>query len=230
MKIRYGGSEIEFSHRVNQKLKHVYISVDFFAGVILKSPPMTQQQAQDLILKKARWVLGKLKLVSREPGGNIVTGTRLLYMGRKYYTKVIEDPAETKVVVTFNYSSFKIKVNPGSSGKQAVISEALDSFYRQKAEEKIKPRVKDWISFTGLQPAGLRFRKLEKRWGSCTVKNEIIINTHAVQLPISLIDYIIVHELCHLEHRNHTKDFRREVRKYMPNCEEMADRISGLKC
>lgn len=229
MKVQYGSKEIEFTHQVNQKLKHAYISVDFFNGVVLKSPPMTREQVQELLLKKAQWVQEKLRLVSREPRGNIVTGTRLLYLGRKYYTRVIENSCFSGIEVSFNYSSFKIKVNPGNPGLQEGISKALDRFYRQKAVEKIKPRVKEWIEFTGLQPAGLRFRKLEKRWGSCTPKNEIIINTHAVQLPVSLIDYIIVHELCHLEHKNHTKSFWVEVRKYMPNWEEMSERISGLK-
>jgi predicted metal-dependent hydrolase len=230
MKVQYGKKEITFSHRVNPKLKHAYITVDFNEGVILKSPPLEEERAREMVRKKAPWIMEKLKLVAREPQGDIATGTRILYLGRKYYTKVIKDKSTAGAVVTFNYSTFNVYVNPSLPHPQETISSAFEGFYRRKAVEKIVPRVRQWTRETGLQPTGLRFRKLSKRWGSCTKTNEIIINIDTVKLPFSLIDYIVVHELCHLEHKGHTKAFWREVEKYIPAYRELESRLSGMRC
>jgi predicted metal-dependent hydrolase len=230
MNVQYGKKEITFSHRVNPGLKHAYITVDFNEGVILKSPPLEEDRAAVLVRKKAPWIIEKLKLVAREPQGDIVTGTRILYLGRKYYTKVIKDTGTVGAFVTFNYSTFNVYVNPCLPHPQETINKAFEKFYRRKSVEKIVPRVRQWVGATGLHPGGLKFRKFSKRWGSCTRTNEIIINIDAVKLPFSLIDYIVVHELCHLEHKGHSKAFWKEVEKYIPAYRELENRLSGLRC
>jgi len=202
---RYGRKEITFRHKIDPALTHAYITVDFNEGVILKSPPLDPARAEALVRNKAAWILGKLKLTAREPRGDIVTGTRMLYLGKKYYTTIIRDPRAAEAEVAFNYSSFKVFLNPSVPHPQDAITRAFDLFYRRKAAEKIVPRVRHWTRLTGLEPAGLKFRRLSKRWGSCTPGKEIIINIDAVKLPFSSIDYIVVHELCHLLHRGHTK-------------------------
>jgi predicted metal-dependent hydrolase len=89
--------------------------------------------------------------------------------------------------------------------------------------------VENWSEKTGLEYNLLQFRKQTKRWGSCTPRNNIVINTEAIKLPFSLIDYLIVHELCHVKHKDHSKDFWAEVAKYVRNCKELDDRMKGMK-
>ena len=83
--VKYGTQEIQFDHIVDKALKHAYITVDFYEGVVLKSPPISQEKAKEAVYKKGKWVLEKLKLVERIPQGKIVSGSRLLYLGRRYY-------------------------------------------------------------------------------------------------------------------------------------------------
>lgn len=227
---RYGRKEITFHHKIDPALTHAYITVDFNEGVILKSPPLEPGRAEALVREKAVWILGKLKLTAREPQGDIVTGTRTLYLGRKYYTTVIRDEGTATAEVVFNHSSFKVYLNPTVPFPQEVMTHAFDAFYRRKAVEKIAPRVRHWGRITGLEPVGLKFRRLSKRWGSCTRGNEIIINIYAVKLPFFLIDYIVVHELCHLLHRGHGKAFWREVETYLPSYRELENQISIMQC
>lgn len=226
MKVSYGDRDIHFTHIVNGRLKHPYITVDYHNGVILKSPAADEAQAGRMVLKKAAWIIDKLKLVAPQPQSDIVSGSRLPYLGRNYYTQVIPDPTVTATQVTFNYSSFKILVPPDQPAKQTHIEQKLAEFYRQKALEKINPRLFHWIQITGLQPKAIKFRKLNKRWGSCTRNHTIIINIEAVKLPFSLIDYIIVHELCHLVHPRHNHAFHREVAKYLPTYRELETQIN----
>lgn len=174
-------------------------------------------------------MLEKLKLVERIPQGKIVSGSRLLYLGRRYYVEIVPDESIQKTKVQFNHSKFEILLNPALPDQGGAINEALQLFFREKAAIKIVPRVKKWSTTTGLTPAAVKFRRLSKRWGSCTTDNEIILNHDAVKLPFTLIDYIVVHELCHIKHKDHSKDFYRELAKYMPDWAVLEERLCGMK-
>ena len=71
--------------------------------------------------------------------------------------------------------------------------------------------------------------KMDKRWGSCTPGNIIHINIDAVRLPYTLIDYLVVHELVHTTHKNHSKDFWAELSKHLPNWKDLDEQMLGMK-
>lgn len=225
--VRYGDKVIEYSVQERTDLKSHYIMVEKNHGVILKGALIPEDQANKFILKKARWILDKLNLVESVNEGDIVTGSRILYLGKKYYTEVYFNDNTSATTVEFNHSRFKIT----TSGKdtQENIQVAIDAFFREKAAEKITPRVEMWAEKTGLQYGLIHFRKLTKRWGSCTPRNHIVINTEAVRLSYSLIDYLIVHELCHVKYKDHSKAFWGEVGKYIKNWKEVDERMRGMK-
>ena len=227
--VKYGTQEIQFHHIVDKALKHAYITVDFYEGVVLKSPPISQEKAKEAVYKKGKWVLEKLKLVERIPQGKIVSGSRLLYLGRRYYVEIVPDDSIKKTEVRFTHSKFEILLNPALPDQGAAINEALQLFFREKAAIKIAPRVEKWSKTTGLMPSAVKFRRLSKRWGSCTADNEIIFNHDTVKLPFTLIDYIVVHEICHIKHKDHSKDFYRELAKYMADWAVLEERLCGMR-
>ena len=227
--VKYGTREIQFEHIMDNALKHAYITVDFYDGVILKSPPVNEIKAKEAVYKKGKWILDKLKLVERIPQGNIISGSRLLYLGRRYYVEIVQDTSVKTALVKFNHSKFTIKVNPDIVDTESAIKEALENFAREKAVLKITPRIKTWSQTTGLTPTGIKFRKLAKRWGSCSKTNEVIINFDAVKLPFTLIDYIVAHELVHIKHKHHSKGFHKELAKFIPDWKVLDDRLCGMK-
>jgi predicted metal-dependent hydrolase len=227
--VKYGTREITFTHQIDDTLKHAYITVDFYEGVILKSPRIDDTRARELIYKKGRWVLEKSKIVERIPQGPITTGSRLLYLGKRYYVQVVQDENIPKALVRFNYSKFTITVNPNLPDRASAIDCALEEFSRKKAVIKISPRIKKWSETIGLSAKDIKFRKLSKRWGSCTRDNEVIINFDAIKLPFTLIDYIVVHELVHIRHKDHSKDFYKELSRYFPGWEELDDKLCGMR-
>jgi len=77
--------------------------------------------------------------------------------------------------------------------------------------------VKKWASNMDLTPTKISFRKTKRRWGSCSAKNEISFTSSLAQLPLECIEYIIIHELSHIKHKHHQKDFWLHVKKFMPN-------------
>lgn len=227
--VQYGTRQIQFSHIIDKTLKKAYITVDFYEGVILKSPLITEAKAIEAIQKKGRWILEKLKLVERTPQGEISTGSRLLYLGKRYYVQVVQDTSVKSATVSFNHSKFIIHVNSTIPDRNKSINKALDIFLREKAKLKITPRINKWSQITGLIATGISFRRLDKRWGSCTHTNEIIINSDAIKLPFTAIDYIIVHELAHIKHKHHSTEFDKEVAKFIPDWKNLDEMLCGMK-
>lgn len=226
--VQYGERTIEFSILEKKGLKSHYISVQKGEGVILKGEPLSLEKSQSLILKKARWILDKLELVKAIGEDDIVTGSRVQYLGRKYYVEVIQKEDLLEAHIDFTHAKFRIMV-PLQGEIQAYIKIALEQFFRAKAHEKIGPRVRKLSKESGLAFNKLKFMKLEKRWGSCTAENNIIINIEAIKLPFSLIDYLILHELVHSKIKNHSKEFWAELSKHVPNWKELDERLYWVR-
>lgn len=226
--VQYGNRTIEYSIAVKEGLKSYYISVEKGVGVILKGKPISIEQADKLILKKAKWILDKLDLVSSINDGEIVTGSRIQYLGRKYYVELIIENDSAKITIDFTESKFKISL-PNQLNSQENLQQAFENYFRIKAQEKIEPILKKKSKLTGLEYKNVKFMKLEKRWGSCTPSNTIIININAVKLPFSLIEYLVVHELVHTKIKSHSKEFWAELSKYISNWKELDGKMYGMK-
>jgi len=97
----------------------------------------------------------------------------------------------------------------------------LAEFYKQKSQKTIPDLVEKWAIKMNLHPTKITFRKTKRRWGSCSSKNELSFTSSLVQLPPQCIEYIIVHELSHIKHKHHQRDFWLHVEKFMPHYREL---------
>ena len=226
--VQYGNQTIEYSIQVKEGLKSHYISVEKGFGVVLKGKATPLDQSNKLILKKAKWILDKLDLVSSISDGEIVTGSRILYLGKKYYVELIINEGLNEIKIDFTESKFAIHL-PTKLNTQSLLKEKISEFYKEKAIGKIKPRINKWSKTTGLSFAEVKFKQLDKSWGSCTPNNKIIISLDAIKLPFSLIDYLIVHELVHTKVKNHSKEFWAELSKHIINWKELDEKMYGMK-
>ena len=227
-RVRYGSKIIDYSILEKEGLKGHYITVDNNSGVILKGKPVPPAKADKLILKKGKWIFEKLNLVGTVKDEDIVTGSRILYLGKYYYAEVITRKQTNNVEIEFNHSKFKIFLS-SKLATQEDIKIALQNFYKAKAIQKITPRVDRWSAKTKLTYAQLQFRKMSKRWGSCTGSNNIIINIDAIKLPFTLIDYLILHELCHTKVKDHSKAYWAELSKHEPKWKELDSSVKMIK-
>ncbi|MEP5256164.1 MAG: YgjP-like metallopeptidase domain-containing protein [Winogradskyella arenosi] len=226
--VQYGDKIIDYTVELKEGLKSHYISVQKDSGVVLKGSPLSVEKEHALILKKARWILDKLELVEAINYDVIVTGSRMQYLGRKYYVEVLINEELDAISIDFNESKFKVSL-PKVLNNQEALELAFEDFFREKAIEKITPRLKKWSKKTGLKFNELKIRKLDKRWGSCTPTNNIIINIEAIKLPYTLIDYLIVHELVHTKVKSHSKEFWAELSKHIEHWKELDERMYGMK-
>lgn len=98
--------------------------------------------------------------------------------------------------------------------------EEVGKFYSKMSKQITKERTEIYQKSLGVAPRSIRIEKIGKRWGSCNTKKEITYNYLIVTLPMELIDYIVVHELCHIHHMNHDRSFWRKIGSVMPDYKE----------
>ncbi len=93
----------------------------------------------------------------------------------------------------------------------------LNKFYKKEAISLIPKMVDKYSSLMNLYPTSIKFRRNKNTWGSCNFKNGLNFNTLLVKFSLDIIEYVVVHELAHIEHKNHSKDFWALVEKYCPD-------------
>lgn len=103
--------------------------------------------------------------------------------------------------------------------------EDKDDRYKKMAHEYLPSRVEYFSKLMGLEFNTLRLRKMKSRWGSCSSSKNITLNTQLMQVNKELIDYVIVHELSHLVHMNHSKAFHTHVAKFLPNHKQLRAKL-----
>lgn len=101
--------------------------------------------------------------------------------------------------------------------KAKQVKKQLENYFKQQAEQLIIERLELISKQTALVPSKINIRQYRARWGSCNNRGEVSFNYLLMMTPCYVIDYVIVHELCHLEHLNHSKEFWQLVEKHSPN-------------
>ena len=218
---QYGQTTFEWLFQVDAKLKRHYVTVERGRPVLLRGPLIDDAKQAALIQHRARWIREKLTQVNLPlDNAPIVTGSRLRYAGRSYFTEVRHAPAATKLGLRFTASRFVIENPEGISISQETLTPLLEQFYRDRANEKLLGRVRHWERQTGLKATGARIRHFQSRWASCDARNVLEFHPRVMELSASVQDYVIVHELCHVIEKSHTKAFWTLVARHIPDWQQ----------
>jgi len=209
--VAYGTKRIYFEITKKASLKNTYITVDT-DGVLVKTNKITTiEDINKMVMNKSAWISKKIELFkSIAINKDISTGSRLYYMGKSYYVNMIKDKTVEAISINFTHSKFNITIPQKQS--DMALGKAIEHFYKQKAIEKIIPLTKKWSKIMGVEPEHISFRYSKNRWGSCSSTHRISFNYHLVKLSSSLIEYVVIHELAHITHQNHSKDFWKLVK------------------
>lgn len=216
--LNYGQTSIEWHFQLDPKLKRHYVTVERGRSVLLRGPLVDELEQEALVLRRARWIREKLAQVNQplatEP---IVTGSRLRYAGRTYFTEVRHVPEILQPELRFTASRFIVDNPHGAAIHPDLLMPFLEAFYRERASEKLLVRLRYWQRETGLQATSARIRHFQSRWASCDANNRLEFHPRVMELPASVQDYVIIHELCHTVEKNHTKAFWGLVASHMPD-------------
>lgn len=216
--LRYGQTTIAWRFQPDATLKRHYVTVERGRPVLLRGPMVSESEQEALVRRRAQWIRDKLALVNQpHRDDDIVTGSRLRYCGRTYFTEVRHTPGIAHTRLTFTASRFVVEHANGLSLPAEALTPLLENFYRERAQEKLPQRVRHWERQTGLQSRDVRIRPFQSRWASCDTNNVLEFHPRVMELATTVQDYVIVHELCHTVEKNHTKAFWSLVAQCLPD-------------
>ncbi|KGJ48329.1 hypothetical protein KD33_15670 [Clostridium sp. NCR] len=179
------------------------------------------------VKNKSDWIIKKLDeievLNNNRYTRSYESGDIFLYLGNEYILEVLVD--KTTIGTSVSLENNKLIVRSNSNNKD-VIQRALKNWYTDETLGITKERINYYKLFFEDTVTSIKIKDQKSRWASCTYKNEILFNLRCSMMPIQIIDYIVVHEMCHMEHRNHSKDFYLAVERILPDYKE---RVKWLK-
>ena len=170
----------------------------------------------EILQKKRPWIRRKvvqLKEVPVPQPKEFVSGEAFPFLGQNFRLKVQEGH---RVGVQLSEGYLLTTVRPSEVGEQRKqrIQQYLKSWYRSRAEERLQEKVERYSKQIGVSPKGLRVREFKSKWGSCDSRGTISFNLNLIKAPHPIVDYVVIHELCHMIQPNHSKNFWKEVEKY----------------
>jgi predicted metal-dependent hydrolase len=224
--ISYGTTNISYSVEFRDR-KTMAIEVYPDTSVKVVAPlDATPEKIQAKVEKRAGWIAkqqrafsGKKKSIYQHEW---VSGENIYYLGRQYRLKV--EKGEKNVKLAGKY----LWVFVPDRRMKKEIEQLVNGWHLKHAKKKFEDRLKmlqPMLEREGLQMNTLIVRKLEKRWGSCTPKGNIVINSELIKAPIHCIDYVLIHELCHLKHHHHGPEFWKLLTKYCPDWVKLKDKL-----
>lgn len=188
---------------------------------VLVPKTISKQQILDLVESKANWIVAKLDIISKREQlavpKQFVNGELFHYLGREYKLVITLTKQTKQPEVILKSSEIHIIA---SSTTETDIKAILIQWYKEQAMKLLAERVALYGKTIGVQPTKIRLSNAQKRWGSCSSKGSLLINWRLVMAPLEVFDYVVVHELCHLVHLNHSKDYWNLVRSIIPNYQQ----------
>jgi predicted metal-dependent hydrolase len=204
-----------YTHIINPKLKHIYLSFDNEGNLVIKSPKVTQQKIEQLLLKKSSWINNAREKIQQKKGRSLdfSRDSELYFMGKAYPLTLVQH-SKKRAHLDFDGEAFRLFYH---TYDEKLFQTHFDRFYKIEAQRHIPSHVAFWAEKMRLSPTNIRFRKTKRQWGSCSGKNVLSFNTMMMKLPHDVIQYIIIHELAHIKHKHHQKDFWHLVEQYLPD-------------
>jgi predicted metal-dependent hydrolase len=225
--IQFGTKKIEFDLSYSDR-KSLGITVTPDFEIFVKAPKEAHiDKILEKVRKRAPWIIKQkyffLSFHPKSAPKNYLAGETHLYLGRQYILKT--EISETESVTLAN------KFITVTTPDLARVKYLLDNWYLEIAKKKFKNMAKPLIgNFKkyDVQPSEIVLRYMPTRWGSCTPKGKIILNPELLKAPKGCIDYVIIHELCHLVHKDHNQKFIDLQTKEMPSWEKWKGRLEKL--
>ena len=227
LSIQFGSKQIDFRLTyTNRKSLGITITPDLY--VIVKAPVNTSlEKIKEKLKQKAPWIIKQqsyfLSFYPKTTARKFISGETHLYLGRQYRLKFIVGKTETVKI--------KGKFIEVTTEDKTRVKQLVKEWYLQNAKIKftaIAQPLMEKFKTHKAQPSAIVLREMPTRWGSCTPKGKIILNPELIKAPKGCIQYVIVHELCHLVYRDHTQKFIELQTKEMRDWENWKNKLEKL--
>ncbi|EGR4216852.1 MULTISPECIES: M48 family metallopeptidase [Vibrio] len=232
MNFHYGDEQIAFERVVRQQASDkVLIKVHPDCRVVVSAPTNADNEAVlNAVKKRGRWIYEQLRDFRKQSEytspRKYISGESHYYLGKQYLLKVIEAPNSVQGVKLLR-GKLEVSVRIKNAEK---VRELLTDWYKARAKETFAKRLDAvlehalWVT----ERPPLRIQTMQTQWGSCSPNGRITLNPYLVKAPRECIDYVVLHELCHLAEFNHSERFYRLMAQVMPHWEKVKERLDGM--
>ena len=211
------GTRVPFTVRKNIRARRVWIKMEDHSGLVLVLPRWASPSKasefmklhQDWVLK--RWNEREERLAKASPP--MGTGRTVVYRGRPLSIRV-RNCACAAPTVEWHRDHLLVQV---PHHEESPLSEILETSFREKAKEIFTRRVESLSGHLELYPKAIQVRDQKTRWGACTGRGTLTFNWRLILAPPPVLDYVVIHELCHLRHANHGRRFWELVGSVCPS-------------
>lgn len=227
----YGDERLEFTRVIRRsESTRVMIQVNPDCTIVVNAPETASQQEVELaVVKRASWISKQLHKFKQQNTfvlpRTYVSGESHFYLGRRYILKVNTDKRMNQSVKLLR-GKIEVNVKNDSSEK---IKTLLQDWYKDRAREIFNNRLEavlqktPWVS----EEPHVRIMRMATQWGSCSPHGQLTLNPHLVKASRECIDYVLLHELCHLAEHNHSDRFYRLLEQVLPNWRDIKDNLDA---
>lgn len=221
MTLQNGSGHIDFEVIYSGR-RTIAIIISPEGDVKVRAPYRTSPQViMDLVDHKAKWITCQLhdiqQVKARAGKREFTDGQPFPYLGRDHPLYIRMDARLTKASAKLEDGLFTIDTPAADT---ALIKSAMEFWYRDAALTYIRSRIDHYQAILNVSPKRITIRQQKTRWGSCSSKGNLSFNWHAVMAPAKIMDYIVVHELCHLIRPDHSREFWNLVGAIIPDYKE----------
>ena len=210
--------DTEFEVKVKRTRRRRTVSLEVKEGFVQIIVPqeLSNKEIESIIVKKTKWIRNKLIVQKSKPSYKsmeFVSGESFSYLGKNYPLNVVnakKSYVEIKEDRIFVYKRMKSRS----------VRSLLEDWYKQQGLKLLEKKTKKYQKIMGVKTGSVFVRTYFKRWGSCSSKGDITFNWRIIMAPHSIIDYVVVHELCHLLYHNHSPIYWRTVKSFYPDYKE----------
>lgn len=208
-------ADVEFTVQRSAR-RSVAIFIERDGSVSVRAPhAVPDQQLAKVVEKKLPWIYRNValwrELNRNAPKREFVSGESFYVAGQPCILDVRED-----AVAPLELIGDRLVLKRSYLAK---VEELLRALYRKMGYERLPSIIQRFASRMGVAPGRLRVWELQNRWASCSERGNLNFHWKVMSLPGNVLEYLVVHELAHLKHRNHTKEFWGEVEKVLPRWE-----------
>lgn len=221
-KVKYQNKTIAYT--INKaKIKNIYITIEN-GEVVIKAPwYTTRNQIQEVVESKRDWIMKKLEEynVSPRKAKEYEDGEKFQILGESYYLNIYYKDINNAIL---NVENEKIEIilplSYAEEDNTEQIKKMIDKMYYMIAEKEVESAMEKTRKMVGLVPEEYKIKKIKYAWGTCSSRKVITINQNLMMYSRKAIEYVVLHEICHLKYMNHSKKFWEMVESYMPDYKE----------